>query len=157
MTPRPARIWHLPALARVLWSHTRADDHPRARSRLSDLVLLNGLRRRDTLRMVRHGGRITGFLARRDGLILALYVSPGARRRGLGRALLREAKAQTAALSIWTPQDNAVARRFYAAEGFVTMGYGDGSGNDEALPEVLMVWSANPHHPGQHRLGRHAA
>lgn len=147
MRPRRAFPWHLPGLARVLWSHTRAPGHPRARGRLQDLGLLLRLVRRGELRLIRHRGRVVAFLARREALILALYVHPSARRQGLGRMLLAEAQRQSPALSIWTPQANEAARRFYAASGFVTMGYGDGAGNDEALPEVLMVWSATPHRP----------
>ena len=145
--PRRARLWHLPGLARVLWSHTRAEGHPRARSRRQDLALLTRLIRRKEVRLIRHKGRTIAFLARREALILALYVHPSCQRQGLGRALLAEAQSHSPALSIWTPQANDSARRFYAASGFVTMGYGDGTGNDEALPEVLMVWSATPHRP----------
>lgn len=142
-----ARLRDVPGLARVLWSHTRAPGHPRARSPLADLRLLARLVRRDTVWLVRDRRGPAAFLAQRDQQIQALYVHARARRAGLGRALLRRAKDAQAALSIWTPQNNHAARRFYAAEGFVTMGYSDGQGNDEALPEVLMIWSAAPHVP----------
>lgn len=142
-----ARLRDVPALARILWTHTRAPGHPRARSPLSDLRLLAMLVRRDEVRLIRDARGPAAFLARRDQAIHALYVHARARRTGLGRTLLAEAKRACPALSIWTPQDNHAARRFYAAEGFQTMGYSDGSHNDETLPEVLMIWSAAPHRP----------
>ncbi|MGI3166143.1 GNAT family N-acetyltransferase [Pseudooceanicola sp. 200-1SW] len=142
-----ARLRDVPGLARVLWSHTRAPGHPRARTALADLRLLARLVRRDTVWLIRDSRGPAAFLAQREQQIHALYVHARARRAGMGRALLHRAKASQAALSIWTAQDNHAARRFYAAEGFVTMGYSDGRGNDEALPEVLMIWSATPHVP----------
>lgn len=139
----PARLRDLPALAQVLWSFTRSTDWmPPARGRALDLALLTRLVLRRRIRLIRDDRGPVAFIARDHDRILALYVHARARRHGLGQALLREAKEKTPFLALWTPVASNVSRRFYAAEGFSTAGFGDGSGNDESLPEVLMIWHA---------------
>ena len=81
----------------------------------------------------------TGFLARQGGAVDALYLSPGARGQGLGKALLDEAKGQ-GALTLWTFQANLGARRFYAREGFRDVAWTEGAANDEHLPDVQLEW-----------------
>ena len=41
---------------------------------------------------------------------------------------------------LWTFQDNARARRFYEARGFVAEEFTDGAGNEEKTPDVRYVW-----------------
>ena len=82
-----------------------------------------------------------GFLARKGQQIDALYLAPEARGRGLGRALLDEAKA-AGHLGLWTFQANLDARRFYLREGFREVRFTDGAENDEKLPDVWMEWDA---------------
>ena len=43
-------------------------------------------------------------------------------------------------LSLWTFQQNARARRFYAKHGFVAVVETDGLDNEEKLPDVLYRW-----------------
>ena len=81
-----------------------------------------------------------GFLARDGEMIHALYLRPKARRRGFGKALLDQAKAETPRLTLWAFQANAQARRFYAREGFAEVEETDGAGNDEKLPDVRLTW-----------------
>ncbi|MBT9383129.1 GNAT family N-acetyltransferase [Pseudooceanicola sp. CBS1P-1] len=140
----PARPRDIPGLARVLWSFTRTTPWmPRARSRAQDLALLGRLVLRGTVRLIRDEAGPCAFIAREGGQVLALYVHARARRRGLGRVLMRDAQTRADWLALWTPAASHEARRFYAAHGFATAGYGDGSGNDESLPEVLMVWQSS--------------
>jgi len=82
-----------------------------------------------------------GFLAREDEEVHALYLSPAARGQGNGTQLLNHAKAQSGTLRLWTFQENAGARRFYAREGFREVELTDGSGNDEKLPDARLVWA----------------
>jgi GNAT superfamily N-acetyltransferase len=86
------------------------------------------------------GDPAQGFLARQDGTIHALYVLPALRGLGTGTRLLDQAKATSAELVLWCHQANAPARAFYARHGFAETGTGDGSGNDEGLPEVRLTW-----------------
>lgn len=141
MTPAPARIRHLPRLLGILWAFTRATPWlPQVRSRRADAWLMGRIVRRGWVRMIVDAQGPAGFIARDGARILALYVHPRARGRGLGRALLREAKAQSSRLELWVLEANTAARRFYAAEGFAEVLSGYGLGNDENLPDICMVW-----------------
>ena len=88
-------------------------------------------------------GGIEGFLAvDGEGLVAAFFVAEAARGRGVGSALLREAKAmRPEGLSLWTFEANAGARRFYARHGFVAAG-GTGGDNEEGLADVMLTWRA---------------
>ena len=82
-----------------------------------------------------------GFLARDGEVVHALYLAP--RARGRGKRLLDRAKAQSRRLELWTFQDNAGARAFYAREGFAEVEMTDGNGNDAKLPDVRLVWEGD--------------
>ncbi|MCX7684005.1 MAG: GNAT family N-acetyltransferase [Acetobacteraceae bacterium] len=78
--------------------------------------------------------------------ILTLAVRPGARRRGLGRALLAAAMAAAAAagarrMLLEVAEDNAAARALYAAAGFAPVGrrpgYYPGGGDALVLAAAL--------------------
>jgi len=135
--PRRARLWHLPRLARILWTSV-----PRRgwRARLGDLRLLARLVWRGQITHLpgRLGPR--GFLARDGVRIHALYTHPRARRQGVARRLMREAQAQAQRLELWTAQDNAPARAFYTAHGFYPVALGFGQGNDDGQPDMRLIW-----------------
>lgn len=84
-----------------------------------------------------------GFLSRLGNEVTALYLAPPARGKGLGTALLQEAKAATDRLCVWTFQANMAARRFYLARGFEEIERTDGAANEERLPDLRMQWRAN--------------
>ncbi len=111
--------------------HTRAEDQDNA----ADLV------RRGWVRVLRHGVRVAGFLARDGGEIHALYVDRGLRGRGIGAALLRDAQARAPRLALWAHVANRRARVFYLRHGFTEVGRSDGAGNDEHLPDIRYQWS----------------
>lgn len=90
--------------------------------------------------MIREQGSVAGFLVRDGDILHALYVHPRRRGQGLGRALLAEAKAEAGVLRLWVVEANAAARAFYARQGFVEAARSAGLGNDEGLPDILMVW-----------------
>lgn len=83
-----------------------------------------------------------GFLAREGEVVHALYVAPRARGRGAGARLLAHAKAAsgTGRLRLWVHAANRRARAFYRRHGFAEVAFGDGTGNDEGLPEVRLEW-----------------
>lgn len=86
------------------------------------------------------GAGIAGFLAVDAGYIHALYVAAGWRGQGMGGYLLEHAKSRNARLELHTFQCNIAAHRFYGRAGFREAGRGDGSANEEGLPDILLVW-----------------
>ncbi|MWB79539.1 GNAT family N-acetyltransferase [Pseudooceanicola sp. 216_PA32_1] len=138
---RRARLWHVPRLARILWSFTRTTPWlPRVRTKGDDLKMMTRITRQGWVRLARDAKGPAAFIARDGQVIHALYVHPRARRQGLGRRLLDDAKARADRLELWTLQANREARAFYAAQGFAEAGRSDGRGNDEYLPDIRMVW-----------------
>ena len=83
---------------------------------------------------------IFGFIARDGAQVHALFTSTRAKGLGVGKVLLDHAKGQSEILRLYTFAANAGARRFYRREGFVEVGQGDGSGNEEGLPDVSLLW-----------------
>lgn len=90
------------------------------------------------------GAGIAGFVALHAGFIHALYVAQHRRGQGVGQDLLDHAKAAANRLELHTFQANTGALRFYARAGFHEVGRGDGRGqgsvNDEGLPDVRLIW-----------------
>ena len=140
MTPRRARLWHVPRLARILWS---AAPRRSLRARLGDLRLLARLVARGQITHVpgRLGPR--GFLARDGVRIHALYTHPRARRQGIGTRLLAHAQRQSVRLELWTAQENLPARRLYTAHGFYPVALSFGEGNDDGEPDMRLIWQRN--------------
>lgn len=68
-----------------------------------------------------------------------LYLGPDHMGRGLGTRLLVHALARLPRpLRLYTFEANAGAQRFYERHGFVLRARGDGSGNEEGCPDLLM-------------------
>lgn len=86
------------------------------------------------------GRGIAGFMALDAGYIHALYVAAERRGQGVGRCLLDHAKSLNARLELHTFQCNTAAQTFYGRAGFREAVRGDGSANDEGLPDILLVW-----------------
>jgi GNAT superfamily N-acetyltransferase len=93
--------------------------------------------------------RLLGFLgiarSRRHGweVVEGLYVEPDAQGRGVGTALLEQAKAlRPDGLYLWVFQKNMGARRFYERHGFrlVTLRFGAAAENMENEPDALYAW-----------------
>ncbi|HXM76070.1 MAG TPA: GNAT family N-acetyltransferase, partial [Thermoanaerobaculia bacterium] len=88
-----------------------------------------------------------GFLAirtsRSEGweVLEKLYVEPDAQNRGVGTALLDQAKAlRPDGLYLWVFQKNEGARRLYERHGFRLVKLTDGVGNMEQEPDALYRW-----------------
>jgi GNAT superfamily N-acetyltransferase len=87
------------------------------------------------------GGRVLGFVALSDDMLDHIYVHPDAQRRGVGSALLDQAKRQRpGGFTLWVFQQNEGARSFYEKHGLVPLRFTDGQGNDEKAPDVLYAW-----------------
>lgn len=141
MKPGDATLWHMPGCLAALWAFSRRTSWlPRTRARREDIALMARILRRGWVRRVRDARGTAGFLARDGARIHALYIHPRARGQGLGTALIDDAKSGADRLELWVVHPNAGARRFYAAQGFEEVLCSRGFGNDENLPDVLMVW-----------------
>ena len=72
------------------------------------------------------------------GCIDHLYVAPEHVGRGVGSALLEHALATLRApVRLYTFQANERARRFYEARGFCAVEFGDGTGNELGMADVM--------------------
>jgi len=85
-------------------------------------------------------GRVVGFLARDGAEICSLYLAPGSCGQGIGKALLRQAKAAQPELWLNVFEANTSARRFYQREGFQQGARGTGQDNEEGLPDIRLDW-----------------
>jgi GNAT superfamily N-acetyltransferase len=86
-------------------------------------------------------GDIVGFVAMTDERLEHLYVDPRAQKRGIGSALLAQAKLRRpGGFTFWVFQANEVACRFYEARGCWLVKLTDGSGNEERTPDALYRW-----------------
>ncbi len=92
------------------------------------------------VRVAKLEGRVVGFIARHEEEIYALYVLPEVQDRGVGTALLEDAKASCDKLGLWSYEANGVATHFYGLRGFEETARTDGSGNEAGLPDIRFEW-----------------
>ncbi len=77
--------------------------------------------------------------AQGQGWIDQLYLNAESRGRGLGSELLRHALGLLPRpVRLYTFEPNVGAQRFYARHGFNVVARGDGCGNEEGCPDLLM-------------------
>ena len=148
MELRPARVDEKAALAR-LFQRSRAGwtfvppvpDH--ALSQIADGIFEG----HEEVWLAEEDDRLLGFLAirrsRTEGweVLEKLYVDPEAQNRGVGTALLDQAKAlRPDGLVLWVFQRNEGARRFYEGHGFQLVKLTDGAANMEREPDALYAW-----------------
>ncbi len=91
-------------------------------------------------------GTVVGFMILRSGdELFLMYLEPAATGRGIGSALLEHAKRERPnGFTLWTFQENVGARRFYERHGLCTIAFGDGTGNEEGVPDVQYAWRPTP-------------
>jgi ribosomal protein S18 acetylase RimI-like enzyme len=90
-------------------------------------------------------GRVVGLAAVGAETLGHLYVHPDYQRRGLGSQLLEKTKAlRPEGFTLWTFPHNESACRFYERHGLTVSARGDGSGNEEGLPDVQYEWRPTP-------------
>lgn len=95
----------------------------------------------DTVYVAKNRAGINGFISYSKGYLDCLYLTPEARNHGLGKRLLGLAKAESPeGLSLWVLEENTAAMQFYCREGFKETDRGDGSDNEEGLPDIKMEW-----------------
>jgi ribosomal protein S18 acetylase RimI-like enzyme len=86
-------------------------------------------------------GRVVGLAAIGESTLGHLYVHPDFQGRGVGTALLAKTKElRPAGFTLWTFPANEQACRFYERHGLRAIEYGDGSGNEEGVPDVRYEW-----------------
>ena len=103
--------------------------------------------RHEEVWLAEENGRPLGFLAirrsdqNREEVLEKLYVDPEAQNRGVGTALLDQAKAMRPdGFVLWVFQENEGARRFYERHGFRLVELTDGADNMEREPDALYEW-----------------
>nr|WP_246674602.1 GNAT family N-acetyltransferase [Mesorhizobium sp. B4-1-3] len=84
-------------------------------------------------------GRIVGFIAIGGEWVEQLYLDPAWTGQGIGSRLLAQATTGMPVVKLHCFQANTGARRFYERHGFRAEAFGDGSTNEEGLPDVLYV------------------
>ncbi len=105
-----------------------------------DRAFFRGFVEGATVWVAEASGAVVGFVAFAAGWVDHLYVDPGWQGRGVGSALLDQAKAAAPQLQLWVFQKNAAARLFYERRGFRLVRETDGSGNEEQEPDALLEW-----------------
>jgi len=148
MEIRPARLDEKAALAR-LFQRSRAGwtfvppVPDQALSEIADGIF----ERHEEVWVAEEDGRPLGFLAirrsRTEGweVLEKLYVDPEAQNRGVGSALLDQAKSlRPDGFVLWVFQRNEDARRFYERHGFQLVKLTDGAENMEREPDALYEW-----------------
>lgn len=83
---------------------------------------------------------VLGFAACDGGELNALYVTISARGQGIGSGLVEGLKKREDKLMLWTFEVNKRAQKFYLNHGFKEVERGDGSANDEGLPDIKYAW-----------------
>jgi ribosomal protein S18 acetylase RimI-like enzyme len=86
-------------------------------------------------------GRVVGLAAVGAETLGHLYVHPDYQSRGIGSELLDKVKlVHPDGFTLWTFPHNEGACRFYERHGMHVSARGDGSGNEEGLPDVQYEW-----------------
>ncbi len=133
------------AMARIMGDWVRETGWmPVLHNRNEDEAFIAGVLGSHTVRVARNGEGLLGFLARHACHITAFYLADEARCQGIGRALIEEVKAVQPEIALWTFQANTCAVSFYVREGFCVDEKTDGSGNDEGLPDLRLIWRKAP-------------
>jgi putative acetyltransferase len=88
-------------------------------------------------------GAIMGFLGMRLNIMESLFIAPEFHRRGAGRQLVRHAQAMHGELTVDVNEQNAAARLFYEACGFVAIGRSELDGQGRPYPLLHLRWTAS--------------
>ena len=83
-------------------------------------------------------GKVTGFISLVGERVCALFISPDAQGRGMGKALLEHAKALKGSLSLKVYRDNKKAILFYEKSGLKAAG--EEVDEHTGCLQILMGW-----------------
>ena len=98
--------------------------------------------------------RVVGLAAIGADTLGHIYVHPTHQGHGVGTALLDKTKElRPDGFTLWTFQQNERACRFYERHGLRAVEYGDGSGNEEGVPDVRYEWRPEPSSPTSSSAG----
>jgi ribosomal protein S18 acetylase RimI-like enzyme len=145
---RPARLDEKDALAE-LFQRARKDWTfvPPVPDEALPRIAADLFERHEEIWLAEEAGRLLGFLSirrsRQNGweVLEKLYVDPEAQNRGVGTALLDQAKAlRPDGFVLWVFQKNEGARRFYERHGLRLVTLTDGADNMEREPDALYEW-----------------
>ncbi|TGP98857.1 MULTISPECIES: GNAT family N-acetyltransferase [unclassified Mesorhizobium] len=101
---------------------------------IRDIVLPN-----QQVTVAEDGADIVGFIAVIGDWVEQLYLDPASTGQGIGSRLLMDATAALPQVKLHCFQANTGARRFYERHGFQAKAFGDGTTNEEGLPDILYV------------------
>lgn len=140
---RPATAADLAACAAIINDYIDATEWlPRIHSpeQLAAMFTPELIARRTVLVAETEDGVVGYLTMSTGGQVPALYLSPQARGRGIGTAMLERAKALCpGGLTLTVFEPNHAARRFYEREGFVEVP-GARRVEDEGVPILLLAW-----------------
>ena len=114
---------------------------PRVHSAAEEIMYAGDMIDAGWVRVAKVDGRVVGFIARHENRVHALYVLPEAQDKGVGTALLQDAKKECDTLRLWSYQANAPAARFYGLRGFIEIERTDGAENEAGLPDIHFEWT----------------
>ena len=149
MEIRPARDDEVDALTQLfVRARNEMDYLPRVPDEAA-VPIAARMREHEELWVAEEDGRLLGFLGIEQSTNLGapvlekLYVEPSEQNRGVGTALLDQAKAlRPDELYLWVFQKNA-ARRLYERHGFELVKLTDGADNMEREPDALYRWAGS--------------
>jgi len=146
MEIRPARDDEVEALTQLfVRARNEMDYLPRVPDEAA-VPIAARMREHEELWVAEDDGRLLGFLGIEHStnigapVLEKLYVEPSEQNRGVGSALLDQAKAlRPDELYLWVFQKNP-ARRLYERHGFELVKLTDGADNMEREPDALYRW-----------------
>ena len=142
---RPARTSDVQATGEIVYQFQQETSWmPKLYTREEVIGFCSIMIDRGWVTVAQNQGQVVGFLARDQEEVCSLYLLSERRGNGYGRALLASAKASSPRLLLRTFVANEAARRFYHRQGFIEIGRGDGSTNEESLPDIYLQWADAP-------------
>ncbi len=139
---RPARSTDAGTTGAILHGFARENDWmPELHSEAETIAFCGRMIDLGWVTVAEMQGQVAGFLALNGDEVQSLYLAASARGQGIGQKLLDHAKAQHIELNLYAFQANHPACRFYERNGFAEVSRGDGSENDENLPDIKYVWT----------------
>lgn len=130
-----------------LWRRAREDVQPWLEARMGhtpadDLRFFRDtVARENEVWVAVSGGSVLGLLAIAGNRVSQLYVDPPAQRRGVGTALLAQARVLSPrGLQLFTHRRNTRARAFYERRGFRAVRFGTSPPPESEL-DVLYAWA----------------